>query len=397
MTERRRVRRRSFAVLAALCVFALAACSENEGDPDGLGAAPNEEQPTTRTGEPRDDDGDPSPSPSPSEPSDPSPEGPVEPRVVGTVATGLEAPWGIDFLPDGTALVTERDTTRVLAVEDGSVRTVGQVDRAQPDGEAGLLGLAVSPTYEEDSLVYMYYTSPTDNRVVSMTFDGQRLGQRQVVLEGIPRGFIHDGGRLEFGPDGNLYVSTGETGEEQLAQDRSSLAGKILRITPDGDPAPGNPREGSPVWTMGHRNVQGLAFDEQDRLWASEFGASSWDELNLIEKSRNYGWPLVEGKGDMEEYRNPYAQWRVSEASPSGLAYLDGSLWMASLRGERLWQIEVQEDGVAKPQDYFVGDYGRLRTVVVAPNGNLWLSTSNRDGRGEPGPKDDQILEIALR
>ena len=317
--------------------------------------------------------------------------------MIGTIATGLVAPWGIAFLPDGTALVTERDTTKVIAIKAGSVRTVGRLGGAQPQGEAGALGLAVSPTYEKDSLVFAYFTSPVDNRVVKMTFDGSKLGPPKVVLDGIPSGFIHDGGRLEFGPDGYLYVSTGETGEEELAQDASSLGGKILRITPDGEPAPGNPVKNSPVWTMGHRNVQGLAFDDRERLWASEFGANTWDELNLVEKARNYGWPLVEGRGDLAEYRNPFAQWRTAEASPSGLAYLEGSLWMASLRGQRLWQIELDGAGIGKPQDYFVGDYGRLRTVVAAPDGNLWVSTSNKDGRGNPGPQDDQILEIALR
>jgi glucose/arabinose dehydrogenase len=318
---------------------------------------------------------------------------------MGTVATGLAVPWGVAFLPDGAALVTERDSTKVLEVSpDGAVRTVGRLQAAQPEGEAGLLGLAVSPTYDEDSLVYAYLSTGSDNRVVRMKYDGRRLGQPEVVLDGIPRGAVHDGGRLLFGPDGNLFVSTGETGEEQLAQDRDSLAGKILRITPDGEPAPGNPREGSPVWTMGHRNVQGLTFDDQDRLWASEFGANTWDELNRIERGTNYGWPLVEGKGDMEEYRNPFAQWRTSEASPSGLAYLDGALWMATLRGQRLWRVPVHDDGtIGRPQDFFVGGYGRLRTVVATPDGDLWVTTSNRDGRGTPAAKDDRILRVVLR
>lgn len=377
-------------MFAATCAFTLFACSGTEGDPDGLGTSRAGDQPSTRTGQPTDAES------SPRKPPGQKP-GKAEPRVVGTVATNLVAPWGIDFLPDGTALVSERDTTKILAIEDGSVRTVGRLHAAQPQGEAGVLGIAVSPTYDADSFVYAYFTSSSDNRVVRMTFDGARLGAPEVVLAGIPSGFIHDGGRLEFGPDGCLYVSTGETGEEQLAQDASSLGGKILRITPDGDPAPGNPVDGSPVWTMGHRNVQGLAFDEQERLWASEFGANTWDELNLIERARNYGWPLVEGEGDLEEYRNPFAQWRTAEASPSGLAYLDGSLWMASLRGERLWQIEVEKNGIAMPRDHFVGSYGRLRTVVAAPDGNLWVSTSNRDGRGEPAAQDDRILEIAVR
>lgn len=385
--------------IALACALILAACT-TEGDPDGLGSQAPSPQPSTRTGEPSEPTQTPTtPPPSPSAASaSPSPEGPVRPRVVDTIATGLVAPWGIDFLPDGTALVTERDTTKVLAVRDGSVRRVGRISAAAPEGEAGLLGLAVSPTFEEDSLVYAYFTSPGDNRVVKMTYNGRRLGRPKVVLAGIPRGFVHDGGRLEFGPDGYLYVSTGETGEEQLAQDRSSLGGKILRITTDGEPAPGNPVEGSPVWTMGHRNVQGLAFDEQDRLWASEFGSNTWDELNRIEEGRNYGWPLVEGRGDLEEYRNPFAQWRTSEASPSGLAYLEGSLWMASLRGARLWRVPVNDNGsIEQPEDFFVGDYGRLRTVVAAPDGNLWLSTSNRDGRGDPAPKDDRIFVVALR
>ena len=314
------------------------------------------------------------------------------------MATDLVAPWGIDFLPNGTALVTERDTTNVLAIRDGSVRRVGRIRGAQPQGEAGVLGIAVSPTFAEDSLVFVYFTSPEDNRIVRMRYDGRRLGAPEGILDGIPSGFTHDGGRLEFGPDGYLYVSTGETGEQQLAQDRSSPAGKVLRITKDGDPAPGNPVRGSPVWTMGHRNVQGLAFDDKDRLWASEFGENTWDELNRIEKGRNYGWPLVEGKGDLKEYRNPFAQWRTSEASPSGLAYLEGALWMASLRGQRLWRVPVNPNGTIKqPEDFFVGDYGRLRTVVAAPDGSLWLATSNRDGRGDPAAEDDQILEIALR
>jgi len=375
--------------LAALLV--LAACSA-EPEAGSLGAASPAPQPSTLTGEPT------SPT-TPSRSADATPAGPVRPRVVGTVARDLVAPWGVAFLPDGTALVSERDTTKVVAIAPGGgrVRTAGRLAQAQPQGEAGLLGLEVSPDFEEDSLVFAYLTTASDNRVVKMRYDGRRLGSPQVVLDGIPNGFIHDGGRLEFGPDGYLYVSTGEIGEEQLAQDRDSLGGKILRITAEGEPAPGNPVDGSPVWTMGHRNVQGLAFDDEDRLWASEFGANTWDELNRIERANNYGWPLVEGRGDLEEYRNPFAQWRTSEASPSGLAFAEGSLWMASLRGERLWRVPVRRDGsIGKPQDFFVGNYGRLRTVVVAPDGDLWVTTSNRDGRGDPAPQDDRILRIAL-
>ena len=371
------------APLALLLLVALlgpaTGCTSSDGDPTGLGTPSDTPQPTTQTGRP-------------AAPS--SSTGSGRPRVVGTAATGLAVPWGVTFLPDGSALVGERDTTRVVSVDDGTVRPVGRVEGVRPQGEAGLLGLAVSPSYDEDQLVYGYLTTARDNRVVTMTYDGRRLGPAKPILTGIPNGFIHDGGRLLFAPDGNLFVSTGETGDERLAQDRNSLGGKILRITPEGKPAPGNPVEGSPVWTMGHRNVQGLAFDGNGQLWASEFGQDTWDELNRIDKARNYGWPLEEGRGDDPRYRNPFVQWRTSEASPSGLAYLDGSLWAGALRGGRLWQVPVTDNGTGRPQDWFVGDYGRLRTVVAAPDGNLWVTTSNRDGRGDPGPDDDRILVV---
>ncbi len=365
-------------VLAAAVLGLTAGCSSGDGDPTGLGSPDPAPQPRTVTARPT------------TEPS-----GPGRPHVVGTVATGLRAPWGLTFLPDGTALVGERDTTRVLAIEGRRVRPVGRVGGVQPQGEAGLLGLATSPTYAEDRLVYAYLSTARDNRVVTMRYDGRRLGPATPILTGIPNGFVHDGGRLLFAPDGNLFVSTGETGDPELAQDRSSLGGKILRITPEGEPAPGNPVPGSPVWTMGHRNVQGLAFDGAGHLWATEFGQDTWDELNRIDRGRNYGWPLVEGRGDQAEYRNPYVQWRTDEASPSGLAYLDGSLWAGALRGGRLWQVPVQGAGTGPPRDFLVGDYGRLRTVVAAPDGNLWVTTSNRDTRGTPRPGDDRILVIA--
>jgi glucose/arabinose dehydrogenase len=376
------------AALAGLLVLTACASGETDGDPDGLGPSSPSPQPETRTATPAT--------------IEPSPSGPNRPEVVATVAEGLEVPWGIAFLPDGTALVGERDTARVLAVEGaagggpGEVREVGRVDQASPQGEAGLLGLAASPAYDEDGLVYAYVSTSSDNRVVRMEYDGRRLGAPEDVLTGIPNGFIHDGGRLLFDDDGMLLVSTGEIGEPELAQDVDSLAGKILRVTPEGEPAPGNPRDGSPVWTMGHRNVQGLAFDDDGRLWATEFGASTWDELNRIDRGANYGWPLVEGEGDLEEYRNPFVTWSTDDASPSGLAFAEGSLWAAALRGSRLWEVPVTEDGTGQPRDWFVGEYGRLRTVVVAPNGNLWVSTSNRDGRGEPAEGDDRILEVAL-
>ena len=376
------------AVAAVLLTALLAACGSDGDGADALGPQPTEPQPSTVTADTT------TPSESPSKPS--------RPRVTRTVARGLEVPWGVTFLPDGSALVGERDSTRVLSLPAGGgrPREVGRVEAAAPQGEAGLLGLAASPSYAEDRTVFAYVTTASDNRVVRFTVDRGRMGAVEPVLTGIPNGFIHDGGRLLFAEDGTLFVSTGETGEPELAQDADSLGSKVLHVTTDGDPAPDNPRNGSPVWTMGHRNVQGLAFDDRGRLWATEFGQNTWDELNLVVKGRNYGWPTYEGRGEgpgSERYRDPFVTWRTQDASPSGLAFLDGSLWAGALRGERLWQVPVTDEGVGRPRGWFVGELGRIRTVTATPEGTLWITTSNRDGRGDPRPGDDRILEVSPR
>ena len=323
------------------------------------------------------------------------------PVVVGTIATGLAVPWGLAFLPNGDAVVTERDSARVLTISgaDHEVTEVGTIGEAAPQGEGGLLGVAVSPAYAKDHRLYFYLSGAKDNRIVTASLEKGRLGRTTSILTGIPLGPIHDGGRLAFGPDGMLYASTGETGDSELAQDRDSLGGKILRVTPRGKPAPGNPFD-SAVFSFGHRNVQGLAF-VGDQLWASEFGQSTFDELNRVDSGANYGWPKYEGPGGAAEgYTDPQATWGTDVASPSGLAYSDGALWMAALRGNRLWKIPVDgapggEQTAGQPEAYFVGEYGRMRTVIAAPDGNLWVTTSNRDGRGEPSGEDDQILLVS--
>lgn len=368
------------APVTALMVLGLTSCSDENAEPP----VPRVTQPTATQ---------PQPTP-PESPSDSGTSG-RQPRVSATIATGLSVPWGLAFLPDGTAVVTERDSHRVLRVTaDGEVTEVGSIDEAAPQGEAGLLGVAVSPDFETDRRLFFYVTSEDDNRILRARLDGDTLGQPGVVLDGIPQGFIHDGGRLAFGPDGFLYASTGEVGDPELAQDPDSLGGKILRITQDGEPAPGNPDPESPVWSLGHRNVQGLAWDDQGRLWASEFGDSTWDELNLIEPGNNYGWPRVEGAGGGDDYTDPQAVWPVENASPSGLAFHDGNLWMASLRGQRLWRIPVDRTGAGEPRAFLEGTYGRLRGVAVAPDGTVWVTTSNHDGRGNPSADDDRILQV---
>lgn len=338
----------------------------------------------------------------------PSPTGPPAKgsvKVVSTLTQGLKSPWGVAPLADGDLLVASRDEGTITRVdaESGKQTQIGSVPGVSPGGEGGLLGLAVSPSFASDHQVYAYFTTESDNRIARMLYDeqkpaGQQLGAPDTILRGIPKGSIHNGGRIAFGPDKMLYAGTGETGDMSLAQDKKSLGGKILRMTPDGRPVHGNPEADSVVYSWGHRNVQGLAWDSDKRLWAAEFGQNTWDELNLIEPGKNYGWPEVEGKGGKPGFVDPVAQWRTADASPSGIAYAEGSIWMASLRGERLWRIPLAgAKPLAQPQSFLQGKYGRLRTVVPVGGAKLWLVTSETDNRGTPEPGDDKILQLQVK
>lgn len=308
------------------------------------------------------------------------------------VISGLTSPWEVLRLDDGSLLVSERDTAKIRHVRDAEVRDLVTIEDVQPSGEGGLLGLALTPAKDT---VLAYYSGPEDNRIVAMSWDGATLGAPRVLLDGIPSGGRHNGGRMAVGPDGLLYVGTGEVGDVELAQDRNSLGGKILRLTLDGAPAPGNPF-GNEVWSYGHRNVEGLAFDPDGRLWASEFGEQSWDELNLITRGANYGWPLVEGSGAVDGLTNPKVVWTTEEASPAGLTYAGGSLWMAALRGTRLWQIPVSGTDAGEPRAHLRDELGRLRTVLPAGDDELLVVTSNTDGRGDVREGDDRIVRLPL-
>ena len=319
------------------------------------------------------------------------------PKVATMIASGLNVPWGIVFLANGDALVSQRDNGTVVRITaDGKVSTVGAVKGvvASPGGgEGGLLGIATAPG--DESTLFAYITTASDNRVVNMDLTRTSLGTPKTILPGIPTSLHHHGGRLLFDPQGRLYVSTGDAEQRELAQDKGSLAGKIMRIDQDGKAASGNPF-GNRTWSYGHRNIEGLSFDSAGRLWASEFGDKSADELNLIKRGGNYGWPNVEGRSDNSSYVDPKVTWPTDDCSPSGLAITRSTAFLGALQGECVFAVPLDGTSAGRPRAYFAKEYGRLRSVAVAPDGALWVTTSNTDGRGDAVKVDDRILRVTL-
>ena len=322
----------------------------------------------------------------------PSPE-PAPVASPGVVASGLEAPWSVAFAGE-VPLVSERDSGRILALGEGTATELMTVEDSRGPGEGGLLGLAVANHH-----LYAYFTAGDENRIVRypLTGDGDdgrdlTAGDPETVLDGIPAGTVHNGGRIAFGPDGMLYATVGDAADTGHSQDLDSLAGKILRMTPEGGVPDDNPFPGSYVFSYGHRNPQGIAWDESGTMYASEFGQNTWDELNVIEPGGNYGWPAVEGIAGEQGYIDPVQQWEPGEASPSGIAVHAGSIWIANLRGESLREVPLAD--LTASTRHYVGEYGRIRDAVLSPDGHLWMVTNNPDGRGDPGPGDDRILAI---
>lgn len=332
------------------------------------------------------------------------------------VATGLAAPWDMAFEAGGTLLVAERDAGRVVRVgPNGAMSPLtgpGAEALAQVDasGEAGLLGITLLPS--DPGVLYAYLTRSDGNAVVRMDVEGDTLGEPEDIVTGIPKAANHDGGRIAFGPDDHLYVATGDAAEPDLAQDRSTLHGTILRIVADGPggeedgaPAPGNPFDDL-VWSYGHRNVQGLGWAPDGTMLASEFGQADADELNVIVPGANYGWPVVEGLigapdgtalGEtVEGLTYPVAEWRpTAAASPSGIAVTDEAAYVAALRGRALFRVPFTPDGFGEPQ-VLVDDLGRVRAVTAGPDGALYVLTNNTDGRGDPRDGDDRIVRIEV-
>ncbi|MDP9982838.1 glucose/arabinose dehydrogenase [Pseudarthrobacter oxydans] len=328
-----------------------------------------------------------SPGPEGSSPAG-TPPGVDQPTVVGKIDAELQVPWSTVFLPDGTAVISERETARLRSIApgsgNGSAGTIGKVPDVDADREGGLLGLALSPDFARDRYLYAYFTSAGDNRIARFRLEERagklELGPSEVIFSGIPKASTHNGGRIRFGPDGLLYVGTGDSQRRGQPQDVNALGGKILRLTPEGRPAPGNPFGDNPVYSLGHRNVQGLAWDSAGRLWASEFGPDVDDELNLIVPGGNYGWPEVTGAPHRAGFLDAKVVWpSTSESSPSGLETVGDTAYLGALRGQRLWAVPLDGESAGDPVSYFTRMYGRIRSVSLAPDGRLWVLSNDRN------------------
>jgi glucose/arabinose dehydrogenase len=313
------------------------------------------------------------------------------PSSIRTISSGWNIPWGLSWLPDGSALINERDSFQVFRLTRSGVKIlVGAVPHTvNTMPESGLRSIAVSPDWSRDHFIYVYHATAEGNRIARMTYDGSRLSGYKTLVSGIKKGG-KNGGRIKFGPDGYLYATTGDAWTPGDAQDRNSLNGKVLRMTKEGKPAPGNPF-GTLVYSYGHRNPQGLTWDAQGRLWETEIGENTYDEVNLIRPGRNYGWPVCEGACDVAGMTDPEHQWRPAEAVPSGLTYADGALYIAALRGERLWRIPVTGTTLGTPAAHYVKTHGRLRLAEKVPGQDkLWITTD------KAGRNADRVLEAEL-
>lgn len=326
------------------------------------------------------------------------------PSALQTLADNLDIPWEVQWLPDGSLVTTQRPGTLLQITASGTRTTIQLPTPVTQVSESGLLGLTLHPNFAQNQFLYLYFTLRSSqgtliNRVARYQLANNQLTSETTILDNIPAGNFHDGGRIKFGPDGLLYIATGDAGQENLAQDRTSLAGKILRLRDDGTVPADNPFSNSPMYSYGHRNVQGLAWDNAGNLWATEHGRSGLqsglDELNLIKPGQNYGWPTTEGDETAPDLTPPVIQSGASETwAPSGAAFLNGSIFFAGLRGETLYEAKLDPPRVGELKRHFTGQFGRLRDVVVGPDSALYILTNNTDGRGEPRSGDDKLIRI---
>lgn len=323
------------------------------------------------------------------------------------IAENLNVPWDLAFLPSGDILFTERggNIKHFSLTSDKHIKVIGTIRNVRQVGESGLHGIAIHPGFTDNRYVYVYYTyaangGNTQNRVSRFTYQNGKISDEKIIVDNIPGASNHDGGRIRFGPDGYLYITTGDAQEPSLAQDKNSLAGKILRITSEGDPAPGNPF-GNLVYSYGHRNPQGITWDEKGNLWETEHGPSGdiasccRDEANLIKPGQNYGWPVITGDQTASDMVTPATQSGNTETwAPASIAFLNGSLYFGGLRGQALYKAAISGENIIEVITNFPNQFGRIRAVTAGPDGLLYISTSNRDGRGNIRTGDDKIIRV---
>ncbi len=322
---------------------------------------------------------------------------------IEVIAENLDTPWGMAFLPDGSMLVTERPGRVRLIDNEGNLNKlpVATLNEVKEIGEGGLLGIILHPDFSTNNFLYIYYTYAEDNnqtlnKIVRMTYKDAKLTQETTIVDKIPGAPNHNGGRIKFGPDQYLYITTGDAQEPSQAQDTDKLGGKVLRVTDTGDPAPGNPFNNL-VYSYGHRNPQGLAWDDKGRLWATEHGRSGLqsglDEINLITAGKNYGWPEIQGDEQKEGMEKPQLHSESDTWAPAGSAFINNSLFFGGLRGETLYEAIIKDNQITL-KEHFKKEFGRIRDVVIGRDGMLYITTSNRDGRGSPETSDDKIIKI---
>ena len=326
---------------------------------------------------------------------------------IATLASGLEIPWDLALDETGRMFITERPGRLKVLEKNGEVKTIASLQQVVSVGESGLTGLALHPDFSKNGYIYLYYTYRDSgeilNRVSRFALKGDSLQGEKIILDKLPGGSIHNGGRLRFGPDGKLWVLTGDGARPALAQDVNSLAGKVLRLNDDGTVPSDNPNKNSPVFSLGHRNPQGLAWHPlTEELLITEHGETAHDEINLIRSNSNYGWPEVKRCFSSEpRFTNPILCSGDETYAPSGVASFGTNIWrlrnsfvFAGLRGNLLERIEVVDSKITARETIIKGTYGRLRAVLIDKEGNIYVSISNRDGRGNPKEDDDKILKI---